>query len=124
MENAINYYKTYYLSSGVYDCLVVCLSYESIFTYIDALQDELNSKGIRKGKVLIDQLLISGNGKNRFLSINIDDGTFVLTSAQNVRADHFYHQLTSSELKRDKGLLDNSILSPKQISLILAGCVI
>lgn len=118
------YYKIYNLSSGSYDCLVVCLSYESIFSYIDILQSELNSKGIRDANVLIDQLLIAGNGKNRFLSLKMENGNLVYTSAKNVEADHYYHQLTSSELKRNKVLLDNSILSPKQISMISRGCVI
>ena len=124
MEDMTNYYKTYYLSSGIYSCMVICLSYESIYSYIDSLQKELNRKGIRKGNVLIDQLLITGNGKNRFLSLCIDNGNFVFTSAQNVNADYYYHQLTSSELKRNKHLLYNSILTSRQVSMILKGCVI
>lgn len=124
MKDMVNYYKIYYLSSGSYDCLVVCLSYESIFSYINMLQNELSSKGIYNGNILIDQLLITGNRINRFLSIKVEDGNFVYTSAQNVEADHYYHQLTSSELKRNKTLLNNSILSPKQISMLSRGCVI
>lgn len=124
MKSMINYYKIYNLSSGSYDCFVICLSYESIFSYIDILQNELNSKGIHNGNILIDQLLIAGNGKNRFLSLKIKNGNFVYTSAKNVTVCHYYHQLTSSELKRNKTLLNNSILSLKQISMISRGCVI
>lgn len=124
MKNTIDFYKTYNLSSGSYDCFVVCLSFESIFSYIDILQKEINFQGIYNGNVLIDQLLIAGNGKNRFLSLNIEDGNFVYTSAKNVEVDPYYHQLTSSELKRNRSLLDNSILSPKQISMLSRGCVI
>ena len=124
MKDMIEYYKIYYLSSGSYDCLIICLSYESIFNYIDDLQNDLCIKGIINGNILIDQLLISGNGKNRFLSIKIKNGFFDLTSANNVEADHYYHQLTSFELKRDKALLDHSILSSKQIAMILGGCII
>jgi len=120
----IEYYKIYYLSSGNYDCLIICLSYESIFNYIDDLQNDLRNKEIINGNILIDQLLISGNGKNRFLSIKIKDGLFDLTSANNIEADQYYHQLTSFELKRNKFLLDHSILSSKQISMILGGCII
>lgn len=124
MKDTNNYYKIYNLSSGSYDCFVVCLSYESIFSYIDILQKELNHKGILNGNILIDQLLIAGNDKNRFLSIDIENGNFVYTSSKNVEADHYYHQLTSSELKRNQTLLYHSILSPRQISMILRGCVI
>jgi hypothetical protein len=119
-----NYYKMYILSSGNYACLVVCLSYESMFSYIEELQAELGAKGIKKGEILIDQLLISGNGKNRFLSIEVENGYFLYTTAKNVIVDQYYHQLTSSELMRNQVLLENSILTPKQISMISRGCAI
>jgi len=124
MEKMTNYYKIYTLSSGSYSCLVVCLSYESIFSYINALQNDLKHKGIENANILIDQLLISGNGKNRFLSIMFENGAFVHASAKNVETDQYYHQLTSSELKRNRRLLENSILTPKQISMISRGCVV
>lgn len=124
MKEMINYYKIYNLSDSSFDCLIVCLSYESIFSYIDILQNELNSKGIHDGNILIDQLLITGNRKNRFLSIKIENSYFVYTSAKNLEVDYYYHQLTSSELKRNQLLLENSILSSKQISMISRGCVI
>ena len=124
MQNINNYYKIYNISSSNYDCLVVCLSFESIFSYIDILQNELKNKGIQNGNVLIDQLLIAGNGKNRFLSLKIENSLFNYTSAKNVEVDHYYHKLTSSTLKTNKKLLENSILSPKQVSMISKGCVI
>lgn len=124
VKDVTNYYKLYTLSSSNYACLVVCLSYESIFNYVEELQAELESKGIQEGQILIDQLLISGNGKNRFLSMKIENGNFVYTSAQNVDAEQHYHQLTSSELMRNQKLLENSILTPKQVSMISRGCVI
>jgi len=119
-----NNYKIFVLSSDNYACLVVCLSYESIFNYIGELQAELKAKNILNGKILIDQLLISGNGRNRFLTLEIENGDLIYTSAQNVNAEHYYHQLTSSELKRNQKLLENSILTPIQISMISRGCVI
>ena len=124
VEEMTNYYKLYNLSSSNYACLVVCLSYESIFSYIEELQAELEAKDIQKGAVLIDQLLISGNGKNRFLSIELENGKFSYTTAKNVDVEQYYHQLTSSELMRNQALLKNSILTPRQISMISRGCAI
>ena len=124
MKDTTSYYKIYTLSSGKYDYLVICLSYESIFSYISALQNELRITGGENANVLIDQLLISGNGKNRFMSIVIENGDFVYASAENVEADQYYHQLTSSELMRNQELLNNSVLTPKQISMISRGCVV
>lgn len=118
------FFKIYNLNADLYDCMVICLTYESIFSYIDALQKAIYDSGINNGTVLIDQLLISGNGKNRFLTINYSNGLFDYTSAKNIEASIKYHQITSYELKNDETILENSILSNKQIALIKKGCVI
>ncbi len=118
------FFKIYNLNADLYDCMVICLTYESIFSYIDALQKAISDSGVKDGTVLIDQLLISGNGKNRFLTIKYSNGSFDYTSAQNIEANIKYHQITSYELKNDESLLENSILSNNQISLIKKGCVI
>lgn len=123
--NVMNkFFKIYNLNADLYDCMVVCLTYESIFSYIDALQKAISDSGVKNGTVLIDQLLISGNGKNRFLTIKYSNGSFDYTSAKNTEANIKYHQITSYELKNDESLLENSILSNNQISLIKKGCVI
>ena len=118
------FFKIYNLNADLYNCMVICLTYESIFSYIDALQKAISDSGVKDGTVLIDQLLISGNGKNRFLTIKYSNGSFDYTSAKNTEANIKYHQITSYELKNDESLLENSILSNNQISLIKKGCVI
>ena len=118
------YYKLYRLNTDNYDCLVICLSYESIFTYIDVLQKAILESGIKNGTILIDQLLISGNGKNRFLALNFTNGLFDYTTAKNTDADIKYHQITSFELKRDESILENSVLTEKQIAMIKKGCIL
>lgn len=118
------FFKIYTLNADLYDCMVICLTCESIFSYIDALQKAISDTGVKEGTILIDQLLISGNGENRFLTINYSNGLFDLTSAQNVEADIKYRQITSCELKNNELLLENSILTTEQISLIKKGCVI
>jgi hypothetical protein len=92
--------------------------------YLEVLQTELQSKGILDGDILIDQLMITGNNKNRFLSLRMSDGIIDLSSARNVNVEQLYHQLTSSELRENAPLLKNSVLSSKQISMILGGCVV
>lgn len=118
------FFKIYNLNADLYDCMVICLTCESIFSYIDALQKAISNNGIKDGTILIDQLLISGNGKNRFLTIKYSNGSFDYTSAKNVEADFKYRQITSCELKNNESLLENSILSTEQISLIKKGRVI
>lgn len=116
-----NYYKILYLTAGTYNCLVVCLSYKSIFNYFDNLQNELKSNGIFDANILIDQLLISGNNNNRFLSILLSKGEFVYTSAKNVKPGFYYNQLTSNVFTCDQMILQNSILTNKEVSSISKG---
>lgn len=51
-----------------YDRLVLCLSSESLFEYIEKIEQTLAEDNLDR-KVLIDQLFITGNGTNRFMSI-------------------------------------------------------
>lgn len=118
------YFKLYNLNADEYDCMVVCLTYESLFSYIDMLQKAICDSGVSEGIVLIDQLLISGNSKNRFLEMKYSNGIFDYTSAKNTEVNKKYHQLTSYELKNNESLLKNSILSKRQIALIKKGCII
>jgi len=117
-------YKIHSLSTDSYNYLIICLSYESIFSYIDQLVQELKNRGCNDCSILIDQLLISGNGRNRFLSLELSDGNLNFNSAKNVDAAQYYHQLTSNELRIDPKILDHSILTKRQISLISRGCTI
>lgn len=122
--NQENYYKTYYLENDIYSCLVICLSYASLFNYLDTLCMELKNKGITTARLLLDQLLITGNKQNRFLSIEYSEGHILLQSAQNVTSiETKYRTLTANELKKRKSHLYNSILSKAEIKMIEEGIV-
>lgn len=113
--------KEYILSNDVredYNGMILCLSYESIFTYLHNIENEsliLNTKG----KLLIDQLLITGNTENRYISCLYDYGSILISSAQYVRPDHYYKSLSCKILKNNIDCLKNSILSNQQIEFIL-----
>ncbi|MDR1689738.1 MAG: type II toxin-antitoxin system RnlB family antitoxin [Clostridiales bacterium] len=124
MKALTKHYKIYNFSFGSYDCLIICLSYESLVDLLDGLKAELNARNVDNGNILIDQLLIAGNGKNRFLNIVFKEGDFILSTAKNVDADYYYHQITASEFKRNPAVLENSILSSRQVALISKGSVI
>ena len=123
--NQENYYKTYYLADETYSCLVICLSYASLYNYLDKICAELNANGISNAQLLLDQLLITGNKHNRFLSIELSNGHIIPQSAKNVdRIDAKYRTITSMELRKRKTILHNSILSKTEIQLIEDGIVI
>lgn len=123
--NQENYYKTYYLDDDIYSCLVICLSYASLFNYMDTLCMELKSNGFNTARLLLDQLLITGNKQNRFISIEYSDGHILFQSAQNVTSiETRYRALTANELKKRKTYLRNSVLSKTEIKMIEDGIVL
>lgn len=120
--NQENYYKTYYLDDDIYSCLVICLSYASLYNYLDTLCMELKNKGINTAILLLDQLLITGNKQNRFLAVEFSNGKILPQSATNVSSVSVkYRQITVKELQKRKTNLRNSVLSQAEIKLIEDG---
>ena len=70
-------YKLFNSYSDVYSYLIVCLSCESIHSYSEKIKRELLSMSITNAYVIFDQLLITGNTSNRFLSIEFRDKEFL-----------------------------------------------
>lgn len=124
MQSNNDYYQTFYYSMGKYRCQVLCLSYASIYSFVDSIQNDLNKKNITKAHVLIDQLLITGNNNNRFLSVDFENGNLWFSTASIVPGDLIYRQITASYLKRKNDYLRNSILSNNQKELLKRGCVL
>lgn len=119
-----NNFKMFYLSSGQFSCQVLCLSYRSIYSYVDKIQAELRSKNIKNANILIDQLLITGNSQYRFLSIKLVDGSFCFNDAFNVVPEAIHRQFTASFLRQQQNLLKSSILTQQEISMLKKGLVL
>lgn len=119
-----NNFKIFYLSSGQFSCQVLCLSYESIYSYINNIQTELKNRNIFNANILIDQLLITGNSQNRFLSIKFIDGNFCFNDAFNVVPEVIHRQFTASFLRQQQNLLKSSILTEREISILKKGCIL
>lgn len=120
--NQENYYKTYYLDDDIYSCLVICLSYASLYNYLDTLCMELKRKGINTARLLLDQLLITGNKQNRFLAVEYSNGKILPQSATNISSISVkYRQITVNELQKRKVNLHNSVLSQAEIQFIEDG---
>lgn len=110
--------------SSSYDWQVVCLSYDSIYSYIQLIQNDLKTQNVRKAKVVFDQLLITGNNINRFLSIEFSDNSFLFNTAQNITPEMSIRQKTHSILLKNIRLLDNCVLTEKQVNMIKKGLVL
>jgi hypothetical protein len=113
-------YLLYQLQNDQYDYFVVCLTYESILNYLSQLENDQLLRD-KSGVLLIDQLLVTGNGRNRFIACDFRDGEINLSTARKVVPDNKYKCLTVKLLQQNYDLLQCSILSDHQRELIMEG---
>lgn len=105
-----------------YDRFLLCLTFESIATY-KSLVELSPLIMFQTGKILIDQLLVTGNGQNRFISCEYVNGILDFTTAQSVRADDCFQSITVKWLNAHYTYVENSILTEKQ-RLCIQKCVL
>lgn len=96
-----------------YKRLVLCLSSESLLAYIEKIEQKLAEDKL-DGKVLIDQLMITGNGNNRFISVSFSHGKIDLKTAQTVNPTDHYRKATVEWLHDNYHYVENSILTADQ----------
>ena len=64
-----------------YDYLIVCLNYDSVLTHIKEIEHIIDKD--YEGKILVDQLLSSGNGINRFIECDYGKGKININTFKN-----------------------------------------
>lgn len=101
------------LNNDSYDIFLLCLTFESIATYKQSIESSNYIRG-KTGKILIDQLLVTGNGPNRFICCNYFNGFLDFTSARVVPANYYYKSITVEWLHRHNEYIEYSILTAKQ----------
>lgn len=106
-------YTTLRTNEEDYDRLVLCLSSESLLAYIEKIEQTLAEDNL-DGKVLVDQLLLTGNGTNRFISVFFSHGKFDLRTAQTVNPTDHYRKATVEWLHDNYHYAENSILTADQ----------
>lgn len=92
---------------------VLCLSSESLLSYIRKIEAEL-TEDTKEKRILIDQLLITGNGTNRFVSYVFSNGRLDFKTAQNVTPAEFFRKETVKWLHNNYSYVKNSILTEEQ----------
>ena len=96
-----------------YDRLVLCLSFESLLSYVRKLEAVLAVE-TKEERILIDQLLITGNGTNRFMSCKFSNGRLDFQTAQIVTPAEFFRKETVEWLHDNYSYVENSILTEDQ----------
>lgn len=111
------------INEDEYTYFIISLTYESILDYIEEIENELSiEKNIRL--ILIDQLLATGNNKNRFISCEYQNGKIRLFTAKNVECKENIRKISSQILKDKYYLIENSILTKYQKQRIKEGIAI
>lgn len=105
-----------------YDVFLLCLTSESLISYLGNVEKDILLLH-PSGHLLIDQLLITGNGQNRYLSCLYHNGKIDMTSFKNVFPNDYYRNLSLNLLQRNIDFLSNSILTDCQKERIKKGIV-
>ena len=103
-----------------YAAFLLYLTFDGLLASLSLIEKEplvLHSDGT----LLIDQLLITGNGRNRFLNCPFSNGKFIMSGFENVLPSQYYRKLSADLLQENYSLLHNSILTDAQKALITAG---
>jgi hypothetical protein len=97
-----------------------CLGFESILNYLHDLENAEEIK-TNEGVLIIDQLLVTGNGENRFIVCDFSNGAIDFSRARNIPPKAELDALALNIMQENFNLLDSSILTKKQRDLIYEG---
>ena len=106
-----------------YDAFLLCLTYESILSYLERIESEPLITKSKCGTLLIDQILTTGNGRNRYIRCKFCDGKIDISSVTIVNPNEYYKEISLSLLRDNIGLLHNSILTDIQKDNIIKGII-
>ncbi|MDD5021927.1 MAG: type II toxin-antitoxin system RnlB family antitoxin [Endomicrobiaceae bacterium] len=113
-------YKIFDLSTEEYQKILICLTYDSILSYLNHIEKEKILKK-SQGVLIIDQLLVTGNQNNRFISCEYSMGKLNLSTAKNIKPDISVHKITMNFLRQNLDIVNKSILSKHQKLLLGEG---
>lgn len=103
-----------------YNRFLLCLTFESIMNYISEIESSPEMV-TSSGKVLIDQLLVTGDGDNRFISCSFINGKLDMSTAMTVIPDRRFRNITIERLHDNYVYVEHSILTEHQRDCIKKG---
>lgn len=103
-----------------YNRFLLCLTFKSVVNYLSEIESAPEMVTC-SGKVLIDQLMVTGDGDNRFISCNYLNGKLDMTTAQIVIPDDRFRSITIERLHENYIYVEHSILTEHQRECIKKG---
>lgn len=101
------------INEGDYNRFLLWMSFESLIDHLDNIEED-PSIIHSSGRILIDQLFITGDGKNRFICCNFENGKLDLKTAHVVIPMERFYKETIRMLHDNCNYLENSILTENQ----------
>jgi hypothetical protein len=99
---------------------LVCKGCDSVVSYLDEIENEFLIQS-NEGSLIIDQLLVSGNGKNRFIDCRFSYGKVQLNTAKNIESTDKYKRISSELFNQNLEILKYSILTDNQLKQLQHG---
>lgn len=88
---------------------LVCLSQDNFLNYIKAIENLIESNKYRN--IIVDQLIITGNGYNRFVVCDINNKKINLISAKTINRNPYFDEITKKAFKKNKSIMESSSLA-------------
>lgn len=96
-----------------YDRVLLWLSFESLLDHLDSIESASNMVN-SSGRILIDQLFITGDGDNRFISCDFKNGKLDFKTAHIVSPVESLRKETVQWLHDNYEYVEHSILTESQ----------
>lgn len=100
-----------------YDRFLLWLSFESLIDHLRSIEEAPNMVN-SSGRILIDQLFITGDGDNRFMCCNFKNGKLDFKTAHIVSPVESFRKETVQWLHDNYGYVENSILTESQRQMV------
>lgn len=113
-------------NNNEYKFAIVSASYETPFSCLNEISNELSMYNPSKYKILFDLLLNMGNSSDRFIEAFFDGKELSKTSFKTISLNKRseLRKITTNYFKENLYMLDNSVLSSIQKKMLGKGLVI
>lgn len=96
-----------------YDRFLLWLSSESLIDHLSSIEEDSNIVN-SSGRILIDQLFITGDGDNRFMCCDFKNGKLDFKTARIVSPVEDFRKETAQWLHNNYEYIEHSILTESQ----------